>query len=100
MVGGGRVSFCRFALIFFCSIARNGTLRPLSLLQTVGKMGKVEVMILVPVKTERVEAYIFTYPVLGTSVPVAVNEAHFAVSRVLFPETCLPRRGVTFSLTT
>ncbi len=57
-------------------------------------------MILVPVKTERVEAYLFTYPVLGTSVPVAVNEAHFAVSRVLFPETCLPRRGVTFSLTT
>ena len=63
-------------------------------------MGEVEVVIPVPVKTEHVEAYLFSYPVLGTSVPVVVNEAHFALSRVLFPEPCLPRRGVTFSLTT
>ena len=55
-------------------------------------MGKVEVMILVPVKTEHVEAYRFTYPLLGTSVPVAVNEAHFALSRVLFPEVSEFRR--------
>ena len=66
--------------------ARAADIYAFGLLQAVGEMGKVEVVILVPVKTEHVEAYRFTYPVLGTSVPVAVNEAHFALSRVLFPE--------------
>ena len=30
--------------------------------------------------------YLVSCSVLGTSVPVAVNEAHFALGRVLFPE--------------
>ena len=36
--------------------------------------------------TEHVEAYLFSYPVQGTPVPVAVDESHFALGRVFFPE--------------
>ena len=43
-------------------------------------------MILFPVEAEHVESYLFSYPVLGTPVPVAVDESHFALGRVLLPE--------------
>ena len=36
--------------------------------------------------TEYVMANPLSYPVLGVPVPVTVNEAHFALSRVLLPE--------------
>ena len=66
--------------------ARAADVYAFGLLQAIGKMREVEVVILFPVEAEHVMANPLSYPVLGVPVPVTVNEAHFALSRVLLPE--------------